>query len=109
MTELTPLHEQESGNSLNARRPSAGRTRRVALLGAGYIADWHALALQSVEGVELVAVCDYSIQAKAQALARKFGIPRVYASLEAMLAAEKLDAVHILCLPIVILKRRDGA
>ena len=98
MSELTSEPERESGNSMHARRAGAGGTRRVALLGAGYISDWHALALQSVSGVELVAVCD-RIQAKAQALARKFGIPKVYASLEEMLAAEKLDAVHILTPP----------
>ncbi len=81
----------------------AGTRRRVALLGAGYIADWHALALQTVEGVELAAVCDRYV-AKAEALARKFGIPQVYGSLEEMLAAEHaspatLDAVHILTQP----------
>ena len=49
---------------LNAEKKSAnGKTgavplRRVALLGAGYIADWHAKCLKSVAGVELVAVCD---------------------------------------------------
>jgi nucleoside-diphosphate-sugar epimerase len=75
----------------------------VALLGAGYIADWHALALQSVAGVELVAVCD-RVQAKAHALARKFGVAGVYESLDAMLDTEKvkpggLNAVHILTPP----------
>jgi predicted dehydrogenase/nucleoside-diphosphate-sugar epimerase len=70
----------------------------VALLGAGYIADWHALALRSVDGVELVAVCD-QVRAKAEALARKFGMAGVYESLEEMLAAEQLDAVHVLTPP----------
>ena len=77
--------------------------RRVALLGAGYIADWHALGLKSVDGVELVAVCDRAV-AKARALAQKFGIAHVYESLEEMLAAENgstqsLYAVHILLPP----------
>lgn len=77
--------------------------KRVALLGAGYIADWHAQALRSVSGVELVAVCD-SVQPKAQALAQKFGIPQAYSSLEEMLAIEntgetQLDAVHVLTPP----------
>jgi predicted dehydrogenase/nucleoside-diphosphate-sugar epimerase len=72
--------------------------RRVALLGAGYIADWHAQALKSVAGVELVAVCDPYV-AKAEALARKFAVPNVYASLDQMLAAETLDAVHVLTPP----------
>jgi predicted dehydrogenase/nucleoside-diphosphate-sugar epimerase len=77
--------------------------RRVALLGAGYIADWHAQCLQTVAGVELVAVCDQALS-RAQAVAAKFGIAHAYGSLEAMLAAEnqdgnKLDAVHILLPP----------
>jgi predicted dehydrogenase/nucleoside-diphosphate-sugar epimerase len=75
-----------------------GSKRRVALLGAGYIADWHAQALRSVGGVEVVAVCDYSLS-RAQALAGRFGIARVFGSLDAMLAAEKLDAVHVLLPP----------
>jgi predicted dehydrogenase/nucleoside-diphosphate-sugar epimerase len=81
----------------------AEKTRRVALLGAGYIADWHAQCLRTVPGVELVAVCDLAL-GKAQALAAKFGIPQVYGSLAELLAAEhtdkvKLDAVHLLTPP----------
>ena len=82
----------------NSTPPLRSASKRVALLGAGYIADWHAQALQSVEGVELVAVCD-RLESKAEALARKFGIPSVYGSLDAMLAAEKIDAVHVLTPP----------
>jgi predicted dehydrogenase len=103
MSESTPSPEQRSANSTSARAGSSGAKRRVALLGAGYIADWHAMALQSVAGVEVVAVCD-RVQEKAHALARKFGVTGVYESLDAMLAAEKaspggLDAVHILTPP----------
>ncbi len=87
--------EMERQKGKDAR--DAGR-RRVALLGAGYIADWHAQCLQSVEGVELVAVCDQA-RARAEALARNYGAAGVYGSLEAMLAAEPLDAVHILLPP----------
>jgi predicted dehydrogenase/nucleoside-diphosphate-sugar epimerase len=76
----------------------AERKRRVALVGAGYIADWHARCLASVADVDLVAVCDQAL-GTAQALAGKFSIPHVYGSLEAMLGAEKLDAVHILLPP----------
>jgi len=72
--------------------------RRVGLVGAGYIADWHAQGLRSVEDVELVAVCDRAL-ARAQALAAKFGVERVYGSFEEMLASEKLDAVHVLLPP----------
>src|ERR1039458_2255398 len=89
--------------SQNHATGQAHSKRRVALLGAGHIADWHAQSIRSVAGVELVAVCDQFL-ARAQALARKFGIPRAYPSLDAMLAAEnrdgdRLDAVHFLLPP----------
>jgi predicted dehydrogenase/nucleoside-diphosphate-sugar epimerase len=76
----------------------AGGRRRVALVGAGCIARWHAIGLRSVRNVELVAVCD-RVLSRARAFAREFGVPQVYGSLGAMLAAEKLDAVHILVPP----------
>jgi predicted dehydrogenase/nucleoside-diphosphate-sugar epimerase len=79
-------------------KPGAVPRRRVALLGAGYIADWHAKCLKSMAGVELVAVCDQARE-RAEALARRFGIAKRYASLAAMLQAEKLDAVHVLLPP----------
>jgi len=79
-------------------KPGAVAKRRVALLGAGYIADWHAKCLKSVAGVELVAVCD-RVRERAEALAEKYGIAKTYASLEAMLQAERLDAVHVLLPP----------
>jgi len=79
-------------------KPSVDRKRRVALAGAGYIADWHAKCLASVEGVELVAVCDQSL-GRAQTLASKFGVAKTYGSLDAMLHEEKLDAAHILLPP----------
>ena len=75
-----------------------GAKRRVALLGAGYIADWHAKSIATVANVELVAICD-TVLPRAQALARKYGVPQAYGSLEELLAKEKLDAVHILLPP----------
>jgi len=79
-------------------KPDAAPKHRVALLGAGYIADWHAKCLKSVAGVELVAVCDQA-QERAEALAQRFGIAKSYGSLAVMLQAEKLDAVHVLLPP----------
>lgn len=76
----------------------SGSKRRVALLGTGYIADWHAQAIRKVADVELVAVCD-RVLAKAEALASKFHVPKTYNSLDEMLAAEELDAVHVLLPP----------
>jgi predicted dehydrogenase/nucleoside-diphosphate-sugar epimerase len=72
--------------------------RAIALLGAGYIADWHARALRTIADVELVAICDQAA-ARARALAAQFGGPRVYDTLDAMLSTERLDAVHVLLPP----------
>ena len=79
-------------------RAAAAPGLRVALLGAGYIAGRHAKSIGSLPGLKLVAICDRAYE-RAEALARSFGVPRAYASLEAMLAAEPLDAVHILLPP----------
>jgi predicted dehydrogenase/nucleoside-diphosphate-sugar epimerase len=95
---MTPASEHESGSSMPSRSRGKGQIQRVALVGAGYIADWHAQALQSVDGVELVAVCDRHV-VRAEALARKFGGLKVYGSMEAMLASERLDALHVLTPP----------
>jgi predicted dehydrogenase/nucleoside-diphosphate-sugar epimerase len=71
--------------------------RRVGLVGAGYIADWHVKCLASVAGVRVAAICDTALS-RAQALAARTGA-HAYATLNAMLGAEKLDAVHILLPP----------
>jgi len=72
--------------------------RRVGLLGAGYILQAHAKALQALpQQVELAAVCDVS-RGRAEAAAGAFGIPGVYTSVDEMLAAG-LDAVHVLLPP----------
>jgi predicted dehydrogenase/nucleoside-diphosphate-sugar epimerase len=72
--------------------------RRVGFVGTGYIADWHARALATLPDVELVAVCDKA-RSRAQAFADRFGVARVHESLDEMLAAGGLDAVHILLPP----------
>jgi nucleoside-diphosphate-sugar epimerase/predicted dehydrogenase len=76
----------------------AGDVRRVGILGAGYIADWHCSALRRMSGVSLAAVCDLSAGRAAQ-LAQRHRIPAHYADLDKMLAAESLDVVHVLLPP----------
>ena len=71
---------------------------RVGLVGAGGIAPEHAAALRLLGDVELAAVCDLQAS-RAQTLAAEWGIGAVYGSLPEMLAAEKLDVVHILTQP----------
>ncbi len=73
-------------------------SKRVGLLGAGYIAKWHAEALRRQRGVEISAVCDLSTDA-AKSLADAYGAPQVFASLDEMLAANAVDCVHVLTPP----------
>ena len=79
-----------------ARAPFGGRATRVALLGTGYIADTHLEALREVPAVEVVALCDLSLE-RARAAARRFGVPSAVSSL-AELASARPDVVH-LCVP----------
>lgn len=77
---------------------SSGSAFRVALLGAGGIAPEHAAHLRAIPGIELAAVCDLAID-RAQKLARKYQIPRVFRSLPEMLQDCKPDVVHVLAPP----------
>jgi len=72
--------------------------KRVALLGAGYIAKWHMDALKRVGNVEVTAVCDLS-EAAARGIAQAYGAPRTFTSLDEMLAAGVCDCVHVLTPP----------
>ncbi len=70
---------------------------RTAIIGAGYIADWHAEALKMTPGAELVAVCDLS-KSSANAFAGAYGI-KAFTDLQEMIEANVCDAVHILTPP----------
>ncbi len=70
----------------------------VALLGTGYIADFHHAALRLLPNVKVQAVCDLN-RTLAQQFASAKGIPNVYFDLGEMLAKEKLDVVHVLTPP----------
>ena len=74
-----------------------GSDIRVGLVGAGYIAGWHAATIARLPGLRLTAVCDPAPGA-AQGLANAFGAG-AFDSLDALLAAGCCDAVHILTPP----------
>lgn len=74
-----------------------GTVMRVGLVGAGYIAGWHADGLARTPGVKLVAICDPSLSA-AEGLAGRHGAT-AYADLTEMMQAMACDAVHILAPP----------
>jgi predicted dehydrogenase/nucleoside-diphosphate-sugar epimerase len=75
-----------------------GRTLHVGFAGAGYIADWHARALRTVPGLDLLAVCDRD-PSRAQGLSSRFAVDATYTDLSSMLAGQRLDAIHVLLPP----------
>jgi nucleoside-diphosphate-sugar epimerase/predicted dehydrogenase len=77
--------------------PHSSSTLKVGLLGAGYILDSHARAVQGTPGVRLHAIADLSA-GRARAAAERFGCPNALDSLAAMIATG-IDAVHILTPP----------
>lgn len=71
---------------------------RVAVVGAGAVAQVaHLPLLARMEGAELVGVCDID-RAKAQSLATRFGIPNVFDDIEALLQDTEPAAV-VVCTP----------
>jgi len=71
---------------------------KVALVGSGFIADVHLQVLRSLRGVEVVALCD-TVRARAERLARKHRVPKVFGSVDELLAAGVATAVHVLVPP----------
>ena len=80
----------------NSDSPGSQRSFRVGMLGTGVIAAPHAQALRSLgSAVELVAVCDRDLK-KAKDFQQTFSVPSVFEDLDAMIAASRLDVVHVL-------------
>ncbi|MBO9451648.1 NAD-dependent epimerase/dehydratase family protein [Tropicibacter sp. R16_0] len=70
---------------------------RIGLIGAGYIASWHADAIKATSGVELTAICDRAADA-AHGLADAY-CATGFAAVEDLITADLCDAVHILTPP----------
>ena len=70
---------------------------RVAAVGCGFFATNHFHAWNDLgpEGAELVAVCDIDAK-KAEAAAKKFGVPKWYTDFDEMLAKEKIDLLDVI-------------
>ncbi len=78
---------------------SRGRVR-VAVVGAGFAANFHLASYARVYGVDLdVAGIASRTGAKAEALARRYGLARVYPDLPAVLADGDVNVVD-LCVPV---------
>jgi len=67
---------------------------RGALIGCGFFARNHMHGWADADGAEIVAVCDLD-RAKAEAMARDFGVPSVYTDAGEMLRSERPDFVDV--------------
>lgn len=68
---------------------------RVAVIGAGgIVTHGHIPSLRTIEGVEIVAVCDTNAE-RVAATAEKFGIPSHYTDWQDVIARDDIDAVTI--------------
>lgn len=68
---------------------------KFAVIGTGFWANYQIPAWMELEGIELVALYNRT-KPKAETLAHKFNVPRVYDRVEDLLANEKLDFVDII-------------
>jgi len=67
---------------------------KIALIGAGYIADFHARGLQTIPNVEIVAVVAKELQ-EAKDFAIKYNIKKTYTDISDILKNDAIDAVII--------------
>lgn len=75
----------------------ADQTIRIGLIGAGNIGNVHLGVFQRVEGADIVAITDVFLPL-AEQRAKEYGVDKVHASVEELLADDSLDAV-IICVP----------
>ncbi len=94
----TPQVAPKATPATPARTSTAG-VAKVGLLGAGYILQAHAKAVQSSARAELYAVCDLS-RGRAESAAEAYGIKHVFTTIEDLCASE-VDSVHVLLPPVL--------
>jgi D-apiose dehydrogenase len=81
-----------------ANPPAAGRRFNIAVVGCGGVSEMHLEGYaRHPERVRAVAACDVD-PARAEAAARRWGIPVVFPSVEAMIASAAWD-VAVICTP----------
>jgi predicted dehydrogenase len=84
---------------------SGGKPLRFGIIGCGVIGPTHAGAFRQIDGVAVVAAADV-VPDRARAMGEKFGIERIYANDDELLANPQVDAVCI-CTPSGL--HADGA
>jgi nucleoside-diphosphate-sugar epimerase/predicted dehydrogenase len=78
---------------LNAPTIMADSTIRAAIVGTGYIADFHARGIQAAPDVELVAACDANANV-ARAFGAAWRVP-AYPDLQELLTDQRVDVLHV--------------
>jgi predicted dehydrogenase len=71
---------------------------KVAVIGAGYFSQFQYQGWRNIDAVKTVALTNRDT-AKGHAIAARYGIPKVYGQVEAMLEAEKPDLLDIITTP----------
>jgi predicted dehydrogenase/nucleoside-diphosphate-sugar epimerase len=84
---------------------------RVGLVGAGYISEFHARAIQRAPNARIIGIADV-VNSRAASLAARFNVPKVFPTMEAMIN-EGVDVIHILTPPdthaqLAIAALKDG-
>lgn len=96
-----PDRAQAPGTAPTMQRPRSprrpGEPTRVAVVGAGYIADYHLDCLRRIAECTTVALVDPD-RARADSLGKRFGVERVLGSIDE-LATLDVDVVHLLTPP----------
>ena len=75
-------------------RPHHATPLRVAFAGAGLMSQFHLNGWSTIDGIEIVAICDPAAE-KAEQRAGEYGIPAVYTDFTAMIEESTPDAVDI--------------
>lgn len=86
-----------SHQDMESTTPSTDRPTRIAVVGCGFIADFHLDILRELEGVQVVAVCDPAL-GRAEDCASRYDVPNAVRSV-AELAQHDIDVAHILAPP----------
>jgi predicted dehydrogenase/nucleoside-diphosphate-sugar epimerase len=90
--------ESKPANRTVPSTSSATPVTRAAIVGTGYIAEFHARAIRAFPGVDLVGVCDPNLQ-RARSFAAEWEVPITFDSLDSMIADQRVDVAHVLTPP----------
>lgn len=72
--------------------------KRIALVGAGNVAEAHAAVLRRMADIDIAAIVDTNVE-RARRFARERGIRRVFDNVEALIDAKIIDVAHVLVPP----------